>query len=288
MSIALSSIGSRFAPSNAAKALLGQTLSSAKDITTYAADPATYLAGLVVSRTTSATAQLSVLASAGMRVGVSAGRSLSDHKKTSVIRCGERVPIRAHLKRARCTITITSYANLVSGTDDALAIAGTSFVAQASAVTPGDATFRAATGNNETATSLAAQINAHTIGDKVIAFASAAVVTLYAKAEGVGATGTGNDIAVAYTDNDSNIGLTLAGLSGGKMDGGSNTVSDIDYMTKGAKAYINDDTGKLDIAAFSGTLATVSDATYVDGPVIGIDEDGNAVAAGIVDMPGGL
>lgn len=116
------------------------------------------------------------------------------------------------------TVTITSYANLVSGTDDTLAVAGVTFTAQAGAATLGEATFQAATDNDTTAASLAAQINAHATASALVeAEAAGAVVTITAKRAGA----AGNDIAVAYTDNDTNVGLTLGGLSGGKLAGGA-------------------------------------------------------------------
>jgi hypothetical protein len=115
------------------------------------------------------------------------------------------------------TITVTSYANLVSGTDDAVTIGGVAFTAQTGAATLGDATFQAATSNNATAASLAAQINAHAVvGDLVTATVLSAVVTLTAKGTGL----SGNDVTLTYTDNDSNVGITVAGLSGGKLSGG--------------------------------------------------------------------
>lgn len=116
------------------------------------------------------------------------------------------------------TITITSYANLVSGTDDAITIEGVAFTAQAGAATLGEATFQAATSNEATAASLAAQINAHeVIGDLVTASVNGAIVTLVANELGYG----GNNIDVTYTDNDTNVGATLGGLSGGKLAGGA-------------------------------------------------------------------
>lgn len=116
------------------------------------------------------------------------------------------------------TVTVTSYANLVSGTDDAITVAGVAFTAQAGAATLGDATFQAATSNNATAASLAAQINAHeTVSESVIAAAEGAVVTITAKAAGW----AGNDIGLSYTDNDTNVGATLAHLSAGKLSGGA-------------------------------------------------------------------
>lgn len=116
------------------------------------------------------------------------------------------------------TVTITDYADLVSGTDDVISVAGVNFVAQETASTLGDATFTAATSNEATATSLAAQINAHpTTSELVVASVVGAVVTITAIENGW----EGNDIAVSYTDNDTNVGATLAGLVGGKLSGGA-------------------------------------------------------------------
>ena len=109
---------------------------------------------------------------------------------------------------------ITSYANLVSGDDDSISVGDITFTAQPGAVTPGDATFRAATGNNETAASLAAQINAHATASLLVsAVADDAVVNLTA----INGGAVGNAIALAYTDNDTNIGATVSGafLTGG-------------------------------------------------------------------------
>lgn len=271
---------------DATKVALGSSRSNHKDVACFNVDPASFPAGLCVSL--ASTGLPSLLKSAGMRYGVSLGKSLSDHKKTDILQAGLKVPVRAALKRATGVITISSYANLVSGTDDSVSIAGTAFTAQAGAATPGDPTFQAATSNNATAISLAAQINAHaTVSQKVWAVVTATgVVTLYSVASGVGSTGTGNDIAVSYTDNDTNVGITLSGLSGGKMSGGSDDVDDIAYVTVGAKMYVNDITGEADIA-MSG-FSTVYDAVYVAAPLTGIAEDGSSVAAVLVDMQGGL
>jgi hypothetical protein len=267
---------------DATKTLLGASLSSGKDVSDHAADPATFLAGLAVSM--GSDGLISLLHSAGMRIGISLGRSLSDTKKTSVIRTGYRVPIRASLKRSSCVITVTNVANLVSGTDDSVTVGATIFTAQAGAATPGDATFQASGATSATATSLATQINAHaTASTLVYAVASSATVTLYAKVEGAG---SGHDVAVAYTDNDANVGITIAGLAAGKLDGGSDTISDIAYVAIGAKVYVNRVTGKADIAMTN--YSTITDAVYLATELSGIDEDGNTVAAALIDMPGGL
>lgn len=267
------------------KVLLGNGLSSAKEVSVFNSDPATYLAGLAVSQSSTVDA-LSLLKSAGQRCGISLGKSLSDTKKTAVARSGLGIPLRAHLKRSTGTVTITNVANLLSGAADTITVGATGFVAQAGAATLGQATFQASGTTAQTATSLATQINAHaTASTLVYAVAASAVVTLYAIVEGAG---TGHDVALSYTNGDANVGATLAGLSGGKLSGGSNTIADIAYQAVGAKVYINDATGKADIA-MSG-FSTISDAMYALNGIelTGIDESGSEVSACLVDMPGGL
>lgn len=261
---------------DASKVLMGVPLSSARDVSRHDSDPAGFVAGVAVSMNSSG---LSLLKSVGPRIGVSLGKSLSDTKKTAVCRAGESVPVKLALKRARGTVTITSYANLVSGTPDAIVINGTSFAAQAGAATPGAATFQAASSNNATATSLAAQINAHaTIGALVRASANGAVVTIAAVTGGTG----GNAITLVYTNNDANAG---ASVSGATLESGSNTVGDIAGVTKGAKVYFDDISG---LATENLPGASISDATYVSGILTGIDEASAEVPACLVDMPGGL
>lgn len=80
---------------------------------------------------------------------------------------------------------------------DTVTIGETTFTGTAGAVTPGAATFSIDTGNNETATSLAAQINAHAVASTVVtASASSAVVTLRAVASGT----AGNAIVLTSSD----------------------------------------------------------------------------------------
>lgn len=115
--------------------------------------------------------------------------------------------------KATGTFTVTSYANLVSGTDDTVTIDGVVFTAQAGAAVLGETTFQAATSNDATAASLAAQINGHTAtAAKVVASVVGAVVTLTA----VDFYSTGN-YAINYTDNDTNVGITKSGTA---MTGG--------------------------------------------------------------------
>lgn len=107
-------------------------------------------------------------------------------------------------------VTITNFANLVSGTADKITVGATQFTAQAAAATPGAATFQAATSLSATATSLATQINAHaTAGALVNARAVGAEVYLTALHGGT----AGNSIALAYTNGDANVGATVSGAT---------------------------------------------------------------------------
>lgn len=261
------------------KVVLAAFGSNHKDIANFEVDPAGFPAGVCVSL--ASTGLPSLLKSAGMRLGVSRGKSASDHLQTAIQQAGLRVPVKAALKRSTGTVTITNIANLIAGTDDTITIGGTAFTATDGAVVLGDPTFDARTGVNNAAASLAAQINAHaTAGAKVFAIASGAVVTLYAKVQGAG---TGHDVTTTYEQLGTGDGATVEQAA---LAGGSNTVSDIAYAVVGTKMYINDTTGEADVAVAG--YSTVSDAIYVAGPKTGIDESGAEVAAVIVDMQGGL
>lgn len=261
------------------KVVLGGYGSNVKDIESFPDDPANFAAGLVVSL--ASTGLLSLAKSAGSRIGVSRGRSLADHKKTAVQRAGLRVPVQASLLRSSGTVTITDIAALINGTDDTITIGGTAFTATDGAVTPGAGTFDARTSTALAAASLAAQINAHaTASTKVYAVASGAVVTLYAVVEG---TGTGHDVTTTYEQLGTGTGATVQQAA---LTGGSNDYDDITYATVGAKMYVNDFTGKADVAMTG--ISTITDAVYVATPKIGIAEDSSETAAVIVDMQGGL
>lgn len=256
---------------------MGAALSSAKDITQHDVDPANFLAGRRVCLGSDGLPSL--LISAGMPMGISLGRSLSDNKQTSVCRVGEKIPVRLALARARATITITNITNLLTTTPDVITINGQAFTAQAGAATPGTATFRSATDVTATALSLATQINAHAvIGALVRASSALGVVTIAAIAPGTG----GNAITLTYTDNGGgNIGATVSGAT---LASGSATVSG--FTAIGAKVYFDDTSGD----ATDGTLpgCTISDACYVSAELTGINEDSSTGLAALIDMTGGL
>jgi len=198
------------------KVKLGSTRSNDRAVSVFASDPATYLAGLCVSMDSDGL--LSLLKSAGQRAGVSLGKDLSDAKKTSVLRYGQGVGVRAHLKRASGVITVTSYANLVSGTDDVVTVGATAFTAQAGAATPGDATFQAATTDEATAASLALQINSHATASTVVRARAAGDLVFITALHGGTA---GNSIVLTYTNNGGGPGATVSG-SGTLEDGEDN------------------------------------------------------------------
>lgn len=153
-------------------------------------------------------------------------------------------------------ITVSSYANLVSGTVDVITVAGVPFTAQTGAATLGTATFQATSSNDATAASLAAQINAHTdTAAKLTASVVNSVVTLTAKDSGFG----GNNLTLTYTDNNANIGVTLSGLSAGKLSGGSGISLG---AFSGVVGYSSDDQDFLsDIAATENRVAFYGSAT---------------------------
>jgi hypothetical protein len=255
---------------DATKVVLGATVSSSKAVSEMAGNPATYIAGLALRLKSDDT--ISVTKADGKWLGISIGKGLSDSTKTvGVIREGLKVPVLLERQPARGIVTITNYANLVSGTDDSITVGATVFTAQAGAATPGDATFQADVSNDATATSLAAQINAHaTAGALVKATAAAAVVTVTA----ISNTVSGDTIALAYT-----VGATVSGATLTDSDDSP------DYVSIGSKVYFSDTTGKADDP---NSGSTISDATYVSGVLTGIQEDGTEVNCALVDMPGGL
>lgn len=117
-------------------------------------------------------------------------------------------------EKASGNATITNFANLISGTDDSISVGGVTFTAQTGAATPGTATFRADGSNDATALSLATQINAHATTKEIVrATADGPVVNIKSWFGGTG----GNAIALAYTNNDVNVGATVSGafLTGG-------------------------------------------------------------------------
>lgn len=76
---------------SASTVYMGVTKSNIIESDNWAGDPATFLAGLCVHLDDDN--DLSLAAADGAKLGISLGKSLSDHKRTSVVRRGLRVPI---------------------------------------------------------------------------------------------------------------------------------------------------------------------------------------------------
>ena len=104
-------------------------------------------------------------------------------------------------------VTISSYADLVCACcADVVRVAGVTFTAQTAAVTLGDATFQAATSNTATASSLVAQINAHTTASGLVTATSlCGVVTATADA-------VGTCLSISYSCNTCTVGSTVSNI----------------------------------------------------------------------------
>jgi hypothetical protein len=256
------------------KVQMGSVGMSGYNAVDYAADPASFPAGVAVRLKSDGT--ISLTKADGSWIGISRGRSLSSTKKLSIVTDGRLVPVLVERQPARGIITITSVANLLSGGADSITVGATAFVAQAGATTPGQATFRAATDVTATATDLAAQINAHaTAGALVKATSALGVVTVTA----INNSTAADTIALAYTEGGTGTGATVSGATLTDSD------DDPDFITLGGKVYFSDTTGKADDA---NSNSTISDAIYASGLLTGYDEDGVAALAVLVDMSGGL
>lgn len=77
--------------SHSSAVYMGNTKSSFKKIDNWAADPATFLAGLCGHLKSDGT--VSLASADGSKIGISLGRSLSDTKRTPFVREGTEVPI---------------------------------------------------------------------------------------------------------------------------------------------------------------------------------------------------
>lgn len=264
---------------DATKVLMGSTMSNDRPGTeVFANDPATYLAGLAVRRNSSNL--LSLLSTDGRFAGVSLGANLSDSKKVTVLKAGLKVPMLLEAEPARGSISINTFANLLSTSADTFTVGATVFTAQAGAATAGTGTFQAATSDAATAASLAAQINAHAVAgalvNAVIDSVTNTKINLTAKLN----TSAGNAIALAYTDTHA---TSIGGsVSGATLTGGGATT---DFVVIGAHVYISNTTGKADDPSSD---STISNAIYASSVLTGVQEDGTSAAAVLVDMSGGL
>jgi hypothetical protein len=149
-------------------------------------------------------------------------------------------------KRASATVTCAT-----ALADQTVTINGQVFTAVAGAATLGDATFSIDTGNTQTATSLAAQVNAYAggkVAGLVAAKSSSAVVTLYAVTQGT----AGNSLTLVSSD-----GGTLAVTGSGTLaNGAALTNNTFDFV--GTDATTGD---ALAAAIIASTTAAVQQVT---------------------------
>lgn len=263
---------------DATKVVMGSITSNIKKASSEDANPAVFKAGFAVRRATDGGLQFEDDDTATL-IGVSLGPDLSDCDKTAVCRSGYQVPLRLKLKPfASGTITIDTFANLANAGNDEITVGDTTFVASGSAVVLGDATFRAFGSDAATATSLAAQINAHEDTSELVhAEADGAVVHITALERGE----AGNEIALAYSDEGTDtIGAILSddSLLGG--DTGMDTVE------IGAQVFVDEITGEAVDGDDDSAVAT--GATYLTGPLTGVYADGSTYDVALINMLGGL
>lgn len=213
-------------------------------------------------------------------IGISRGVAMLHRDKNAVTLKGKEVPLK--LKdlsvAASGTVEIVDYAELLTDGFDAITVGEVSFVAQSGAAVLGEATFRAATNNNDTATSLAAQINAHEdTKDLVSAVAVNAIVTVTAKEKGT----DGNSIVFTYTDEGADEAATISGS--GTLEGGYNAH---DYVVPGSAVYVEDATG---LATENDSGTTQMNWNYASEVISGIPPEvgGEAVPCALVNMAGG-
>lgn len=262
------------------KVLLGGTASNIKDVSEYSVDPEDFPAGTAVRAAADGGLQTDDDSTACL-VGISLGKSLSNDARTAVARNGLRIPLIVKEYFASGTITFDDYADLLSDADT-IEVAGVVFTAQSGAVSLGEAKFRAATSNELTAKSLAAQINAHEESGALVEAVAAEiesdwVVTVTAKLPGTG----GNALTFDYTDNaaeGNSVAVTLD-PSEGTLAGGA--VAPV----HGKQVYVNDDG--------YGCLSTDGDAAatgavYNGGLKTGVREDGTTLSVALVDAMGSL
>lgn len=194
-------------------------------------------------------------------VGISRGVSQNHPDRNSVTLKGKGVPLLLTDLgvAASGTVEIVDYAELLTDGFDVVTVGEVAFTAQAGAAALGSATFRAATNNDATATSLALQINNHDdTKDLVTAVADGAVVTVTAKEAGT----DGNAIVFTYTDEGADSAATISGS--GTLEGGYNSH---DYVVNGEAVFVDDTTG---LATEEDTGTTETNWKYDSGVLTGV------------------
>lgn len=218
-----------------------------------------------------------VAGAANPLIGISRGVCMKHVDRNSVTLKGKEVPLKLTDlgEFATGTIEITDFGNLIDSGNDTITVGSVTFVAGAAAAVLGEETFQAASSDEATATSLAAQINAHEdLADLVEAVVDGAEVTVTAKEKGA----AGNSIALAYSDEGSEtVGATV---SDANLDGGANS---FDYVVPGAVVYVDDTTG---FATANDEGVTASNWKYASDPLEGVSPaaGGSSADCALVNM----
>lgn len=226
---------------------MGSVGSSDHDVSCEPSDPASFPAGRAVRR--ASTGALSLSSGDGQLIGVSLGKSLSDHKKTSVCRAGNKVP----LELAGWAFLVQEDLTFYTKRNVAVAIefldTGTAG-AEAVTVTGDDDAGWLISLSMEDGVSTATQCKAALDGD---ADALALIDTVI--------SGTAGDAQAAFAEDD--------------IDGVIPVV--------GAAVRVSNSTGKAVNAGGS-----LTGASYAAGVLTGVAEDASEIPASSIDMAGGL
>lgn len=232
---------------DASKVLMGSVGSSDLNATCEPSDPASFPAGRAVRRKSDGA--LSLSSGDGSLIGVSAGKSLSDTKKTAVVRAGNRVPVElagfAYLTKADLTFfTKRDVAVAIEALDD-----GTAGAEEVTVTGDDDAGYLISI-SMEDGVSTATQVKAAMDAE---ADALALVDTVI--------TDTASDPQAAFAEDD--------------IDGVIPAI--------GAAVRVSNTTGKAIPAG-----GTLTGAMYVSGLLTGVNEDSSEIPAAAIDMGGGL
>lgn len=242
---------------DASKVVLGSTNSSDKEVSSFVSDPADTPAGRAVSLADDSS--LSLALADGNRIGISLGKDLQNTLNTVVARSGLRVPIELNEPKASLTVNgdlvFEAVEGGADGNDITITLADTVTAGSEEASVVGTDITIAIEATQSTATQVKAAFDAL---PAAVALATCTIVE-------------GEESAAQ------------AALAEDALEGG---IDAADYVVIGAKAYIDDITGKANEENQSDV--TISDATYVSGVLTGIKEDGTEVPAALVDIPGGL
>jgi len=171
----------------------------------------------------------------------------------------------ARQHHAKGTVTFSA-----ADAGDNVTIGATTFVGTAGAVTPGAATYSIDTGNNETATSLAAQVTAHAVASTVVtATAASAVVTLRAVASGT----AGNSIVLTSTD-----GTDVAVSGSGTLSGATAVAAnEFDVSGTDAQACTSIAAAINAATALSGIVTATASSTVVTVRAVTAGAGGDAI-----------